>query len=187
MRCSGQAARLGALRAHFIEAPLAAERSVRRTLKVVALAGLAALSVTLGCSRPPQSDGFPPGVPATQLASAPPGSPVLVSLVALLSRPEDFDGKAVQVVGYGHLEFEGNALYLHQEDCERGLVTNSIRLALPGDGPFLPFNDRYVIVAGVFRATPGEAAIRPGTLTEIFRYDPLPTREQRRETSGRPK
>ena len=140
-----------------------------------------------GCSAAPQAGRFPQGVAETHLASPPPGDVMLLSLVALLSRPQDFDGKAVQVAGYGHFEFEGNALYLHREDLERGVVTNSIRLDVPEDDPFLPFNDQYVIVAGVFRATPGQGAIRSGTLTALFRYDPLPTREQLRVLAGRPR
>jgi hypothetical protein len=46
----------------------------------------------------------------------------LVSLVRLMATPEKYDGKAVQVVGFLRLEFEGNGLYLHQEDYEHGIT-----------------------------------------------------------------
>jgi hypothetical protein len=176
---------IGALRAPSSNAPLAADLRVRRTLKVLTM--LLVVCVMAGCSAAPQPGGFPRGVAENLLASPPPGDVVLLSLVALLSRPQDFDGKAVQVAGYGHFEFEGNALYLHREDLERSVVTNSIRLDVPEDRHFAPLNDQYVIVGGVFRASVGGMATRPGRLTEIFRYDPLPTREQMRVLSGRPR
>jgi hypothetical protein len=82
----------------------------------------------------------------------------------------------VQVVGFGHLEFEGDALYLHREDLTANLVPNSVRLDIPHASAFAAFNDRYVIVEGVFVAAKGEGSpLRPGSITRISRYDPLPS------------
>ncbi len=34
------------------------------------------------------------------------------SLIRLIATPEKYDGKTIQVIGYLHLEFEGDAIYL---------------------------------------------------------------------------
>jgi len=47
-----------------------------------------------------------------------------VSLIKLIATPEKYNGKRIQVIGYLHLEFEGNAIYLHKEDEEAGLSKN---------------------------------------------------------------
>ena len=48
-----------------------------------------------------------------------------VSLVKLIANPEKYNGKRIQVIGYLHLEFEGNAIYLHEEDFKRRISANS--------------------------------------------------------------
>ena len=48
------------------------------------------------------------------------------SIVELIATPEMFDGKRVRTVGFVHLEFEGNGLYLHKEDWTHSLYRNGL-------------------------------------------------------------
>jgi hypothetical protein len=119
------------------------------------------------------------GVPSAMLAPPAGNAPITVSLVALLSRPGDFDGKPVRIVGFVHIEFESDAIYLHREDFEQNLVTNSLRLEVPLNPEFRALNDRYIIVEGTFQATPN-SRLRAGSIVGISRYDPLPTHDDLR-------
>jgi hypothetical protein len=77
-----------------------------------------------------------------------------VSLVELISRPEIYSDRRVQVSGWLHLEFEGDALYLHREDFERSIPRNAISFSAPEE--FMvraaEFNDHYCVVVGTFVA-----------------------------------
>jgi len=46
----------------------------------------------------------------------PDNGPEDVSLIQLIANPQAYDGKTVRITGFLHLEFEGNAIYLHNED-----------------------------------------------------------------------
>ncbi|MGN6495283.1 MAG: hypothetical protein ACTHLE_25075 [Agriterribacter sp.] len=98
------------------------------------------------------------------------------SLIKLIANPEKYDGKRVQVIGYLHLEFEGNAIYLHQEDFKHGITENSFWVEfsskLTTKRDLNKFNNRYVIVIGTFRANKkGHMGMFGGTLDNIVRLD----------------
>lgn len=95
-----------------------------------------------------------------------------VSLVRLLAAPEQFDGKRVKVIGFVHLEFEGDHIYLHREDFERGLMPNGFPLGFRPDvyKRGKSFNDRYVLMEGTFRAAYG------GGITDIWSATVWPSR-----------
>ena len=91
--------------------------------------------------------------PGAQEASPDRATPS-VSLVRLLGTPHEFSDKRVSVAGYCHLEFEGDALYIHREDYVHRLFANAVVLDLGatdrrtiGDR-----SDRHVIVEGTFVA-----------------------------------
>lgn len=92
-----------------------------------------------------------------------------VSLVRLIARPESYDGRVVQVVGYGAFDYEGTALFLQPQDYEHGVPGNKVWLSLGarwkdrrGAQP------RYVIVRGVFRAGDlGHMGLSSGSLENI--------------------
>lgn len=89
-----------------------------------------------------------------------------VSLYELLARPDVYHGKRVRVLGFVHFEFEGDALYPHREDYERGLPTNGVRITRP-PGIADSLSDRYAIVEGTFDArSPG---LYSGTLNDVTR------------------
>jgi len=56
---------------------------------------------------------------------------VPVSMIALLSNPEDFDGKVIEIEGFLTTGRERNALYCTQDAAKYGMGSYSIRLNLP--------------------------------------------------------
>src|SRR5688572_23897760 len=47
-----------------------------------------------------------------------------VSLVELLAKPAQYDGKRVLVSGFYHYEFESSGLYLSRDDARFGVLRN---------------------------------------------------------------
>lgn len=99
-------------------------------------------------------------------------------MVELLAAPERFRDQHVRVIGYATLEFEGSAVYLHEEDYRQAITRNAIwldvqpsestRLARPG----------YAIVEG--RYVPdrhGHMGLFSATLTQVDRLSPWPGRQ----------
>jgi hypothetical protein len=100
--------------------------------------------------------------------------PSQVTLLRLLANPEKYDGKEVQVIGYLHLEFEGNGLYLHKEDYDHSILGNMIWVDATPDmqKAIKEINDKYVIIRGVFDAKRhGHMGLFSGTMTKITRCD----------------
>lgn len=92
-------------------------------------------------------------------------------MVALLANPHRYDGKAIQTTGFVVIEFEGDAIYLHQEDAEHLIDKNGIHLQLSESQrvQFKHANMRYAIVAGTFIAD--DRSEWSGELTKITRMD----------------
>ena len=98
------------------------------------------------------------------------------SLIRLIATPEKYDGKTIQVIGYLHLEFEGNAIYLHKEDYENSLTENSFWVSfskkITKQKNIMDYNDRYVIIIGTFKMDKnGHMGMFGGTLENIIRLD----------------
>ena len=101
-------------------------------------------------------------------------------MVQLLATPERFEGCRVLLMGFVHLEFEGNAVYLHRDDFEANLIKNGLWVEFrPGvlkTGE--RYSDRYLILAGVFtQRDRGHMGLWSGTLRDIDRADPWPSRD----------
>ena len=99
-----------------------------------------------------------------------------VSLIELIANPAKYDRKLVRVFGFIHLEFEGEAIYLHREDFEKRLFTNAVHVDIEtckarGGGKF---NDGYAEVEGRFAASDPVGRFWSGTILEIRRCDELP-------------
>ena len=99
-----------------------------------------------------------------------------VSLVKLIANPEKYNGKRIQVIGYLHLEFEGNAIYLHEEDFKRRISANSFWVEfsskLTKKRDLNKFNDKYVIIIGTFNVNEkGHMRMFGGILDDIVRLD----------------
>jgi hypothetical protein len=106
--------------------------------------------------------------------------PLDVSLLQLIARPEQYNGKRVRVIGFCHLEFEGNGLYVHGEDYERAIYKNGIWLDV---GPEKQgFSDEYVLVEGTFDARmKGHLSLFSGSLRAVTRMDRWPSRKDFQE------
>lgn len=95
-----------------------------------------------------------------------------VSIIQLITNPQQFDGKLVRVIGFMHLEFEGDAVYLHREDFEYSMEKNSLAIELSDSQgrSWRKLNDHYVIVEGRFSATAqGHFGTRAGSLQDVIR------------------
>lgn len=98
------------------------------------------------------------------------------SLIKLIATPEKYDSKTIQVIGYLHLEFEGNALYLHKEDFENSLTENAFWVnfskKLTKKINIMDYNDKYVIIIGTFKMdSKGHMGLFGGTIDNIVRLD----------------
>jgi hypothetical protein len=100
-----------------------------------------------------------------------------VSILQLIVTPERYDGKRVQVEGFLHLEFEGNALYLSENDYIHHLHKNGLWVMRNSviNERFQKLNSHYVIVIGTFdAANKGHMSMNSGTLRDISAADTWP-------------
>ncbi len=99
-----------------------------------------------------------------------------ISIIKLISTPEKYDGKQVQVIGYLNLEFEGNAIYLHKEDYSKGISQNGFWVNLSKEiaekKKLEDYNKKYVIIVGTFDMNArGHMGMFGGTIKNITRLD----------------
>jgi hypothetical protein len=117
-------------------------------------------------------------------AATPSGAEALprsVSLVALIANPDFFDSQLVRVVGFCHLELEGNALFLHREDSDRVMLAQAVQLDISSPLPagFRQLSDSYVIIEGRFDAKrKGRARAYAGAIGSISRFEYYPSRAE---------
>ncbi len=97
-----------------------------------------------------------------------------VSIIQLISSPEKYDGKYIQIIGFVRLEFEGDAIYLHEDDYKYGLTRNGLWLSLTEGccGKDLRiFDQKYVLVEGTFSArNHGHMGLFSGAIENIKRF-----------------
>ena len=135
-------------------------RNVERTVILVLLIAIV-LFVAPGCTseRTQISKDVARPVPSLTNDSKGQEKPLefvgLVSPVQVIANPTMFDGKRLQLLGFMHLEFEGNGIYISREDYEYGMDKNGLWLEIPKSDPMHcnEVNDSYVIIDGVFNAT----------------------------------
>ncbi|MEZ5405709.1 MAG: hypothetical protein R3F23_05875 [Verrucomicrobiia bacterium] len=97
-----------------------------------------------------------------------------VTLLQILAQPEKYHEKEVQIIGYLHLEFEGNGLYLHKEDFDNSILGNMIWINSTKEmiKNLDKLNDKYVIIRGLFDAkNHGHMGLFSGALSEITRCE----------------
>jgi hypothetical protein len=110
------------------------------------------------------------GLFVTRISSAEEKSALPVSIYQLIANPEKYNGKEIYVVGFMHMEFEGDVLYAHREDWAHTLIQNGIAFDVPKSSysSWIKINNSYVIAQGTFSATErGHLALRAGSLTNI--------------------
>jgi hypothetical protein len=98
-----------------------------------------------------------------------------VSILQLIAQPEKFDGKRVRFIGFLRIEFEGDAIYLHREDFDHGILRNAVWVNIPADMTRQQQNEvnmRYVICVGVFQAARhGHMGMFSGEIVSVRRLE----------------
>ncbi len=103
--------------------------------------------------------------------------PIEVGMVALLAAPERYQGKFIRTHGFLCIEFEGDAIYLHEEDYQHRLTKNSFRLRLsePQRKQFKSLSLKYVLIEGTVYANGLEAEdMWAGAIGNITRLEVWP-------------
>lgn len=96
-----------------------------------------------------------------------------VSIVRLIATPERYHDRKVQVTGFVNLEFEGEAIYLHKEDYEKGLTKNGFWITFSNKldrKEINKLNKGYVLIEGTFnKDRHGHMGLFGGEIYEITR------------------
>lgn len=96
-----------------------------------------------------------------------------VSLIQLIANPQAYDQKIVRVIGFLHLEFEGDALYLHSDDFTYAVTKNALWINIPKGMTQTQrntVNNQYVICTGMFVANMhGHMGLNSGEIDQITR------------------
>jgi len=98
-----------------------------------------------------------------------------VSLIQLIANPQLYEDKRVRITGFVDLQYEGDAIYLHQEDFNHGLTKNGLWINLPSNitqQQIRAINDHYVICTGRFVAkNHGHMGLFSGGMTDVTRLE----------------
>jgi len=95
-------------------------------------------------------------------------------MVALIATPVKFDGMLVRTLGFLRIEFEGDALYLHEEDYRHGILENSfaLRLSESQRAQFKGADLKYVLIEGrVYAKGPESHDMWSGAIGDITRLE----------------
>jgi hypothetical protein len=91
------------------------------------------------------------------------------SIIRLIAQPGSNTPEKVQVAGFLVLAFEGEALYLHEEDYKEGLTRNAVRVSLSPDQAkkYASLSGSYVWIEASFMKRPNSEDILSGTLFDV--------------------
>jgi hypothetical protein len=154
----------------------------------VATVAILLVACALACEGPPAPPPSPPRAWAQPRHTPDVPDAPLVSLVRLLANPEKFDEKRITVAGWANIEFEGDALYLHEEDFRRVLLANAVSLSIPDDVR-TPIRDQqgYMGVVGTFHAPDPNVRRSPyGGRIAVEFMERVPSREELWRETGSP-
>ena len=152
----------------------------RNHLQPFLLAACFCISACASRNPPPQPDSgsIPasgqPVAQATAEALPPSEQPTSVSIIQLIANPEKYNGKRVRIIGFVRIEFEGNAIYLHQDYEKLGIYSNALWLDVTDEirKDREKYDGKYVIVVGTFDASNhGHMGLFSGTISDIKRFD----------------
>ncbi|MFT3756844.1 MAG: hypothetical protein QM769_13060 [Pseudoxanthomonas sp.] len=101
-----------------------------------------------------------------------------VSLIQLISNPDRYEGKLVHIDGFVHINFEDNAIWLHKDDFDNSINSNSLWInvnrCVGWDGK--PMSG-YASVLGRFSSQHrGHMGLWPGVINQVGECFPLPQR-----------
>jgi hypothetical protein len=100
--------------------------------------------------------------------------PVDVSLIQLIANPKDYDGKIVRVIGFAKLEFEGDAIYFHEDDYKHSISKNGLWIDVSEDmlKRKAKLDRKYVLIEGQFDAKmTGHMGLWSGSIHKITRCE----------------
>jgi hypothetical protein len=93
--------------------------------------------------------------------------PESVSIIRLIANPDAYDGKFVRIIGFVRFEFEGNAIYVHEEDYKQGLRKNGLWLSMEERKEL---DRKYALIEGVFNAKDrGHFGLWSGSIGKVTR------------------
>lgn len=98
--------------------------------------------------------------------------PLDVSLIQLIANPKPYDGKVVRVIGFVRMEFEGNAIYLHQDDYRHSIGKNGLWIDVTDElrKKQKDYDQKYVLLEGTFDAKEtGHMGLWSGSIKKITR------------------
>src|SRR5438874_3321 len=77
------------------------------------------------------------------------------SIIRIIAAPKEYDHKTVRVIGFLNIEFEGDAIYLHEEDFRHALLNNGLAIRAESEirKRLEKLSGRYVIIEGVVDAS----------------------------------
>ena len=99
--------------------------------------------------------------------------PIDVGMVSLLANPKQYDNKVIRTIGFACLEYEGDALYLHEEDYQYQNYKNALALRF-AEGQLKQFKSvslKHVIVEGTMYANGPESWEYAGAIGNITRFE----------------
>ena len=101
--------------------------------------------------------------------------PIDVGMVALLGSPHRYSGKRIRTTGFLVINFEGTAVYLHEEDYRYAMYGNAYDLDLPGPQQerYRTLNLKHVLIEGTTFAADG--SVWGGRMTRITRLELWPS------------
>lgn len=101
-------------------------------------------------------------------------SPPVVSMLQLIANPEKYNGKPVSLIGFMHVGFESDIVYLNYEDYRHGILENGLwfeRTTEITKNELLDMN--YVMLSGTFVARPiSYSRFSAGGVTNVTRASP---------------
>ncbi|MEP0365603.1 MAG: hypothetical protein ABJN36_08975 [Cyclobacteriaceae bacterium] len=104
-----------------------------------------------------------------------------ISLIKLIATPEKYHNKEVIVSGFLNLQFEGTAIYLHEDDCQNGLNKNGFWVNFSDNvtkEQLSISNQNYVTLRGTFdMERAGHFGLWSGTIKNITSVTPLSEKE----------
>ncbi|HEY6129078.1 MAG TPA: hypothetical protein VIW23_12935 [Candidatus Acidoferrum sp.] len=101
---------------------------------------------------------------------------ISASLIQLIANPEKYDGRQLEVIGFLRLEFEGDRIYLHEDDYKYNIGDNGIRIGLTKKQrqDFENRNMHYVFLVGTFKAGKGGTSNANGSIVNITKIEIWP-------------
>jgi hypothetical protein len=99
-----------------------------------------------------------------------------VSIIKLISNPDQYDNKIVRVIGVGNLVFEGNSVYFNKDDLIFNVSKNGLWIELGENStPYdtaKTFNGKHIIIEGTFnKDNTGHFGMWSGAIENISRYE----------------